>query len=101
VPRIVKTLEAENDLVSHFVFIGRQSVRNADRFLRAADQACQTLATMPSLGSPCDSSRPALAGLRIWSIRKFPKYLIVYRPLADGIEVVRVLHGRRDIESLF
>lgn len=100
-PRIVKTLEAENDLVDCFVFIGRHSIRNADRFLQAADQAFHTLAAMPTLGSICDSRRPALAGLRLWSIRGFPKFLILYRPLADGIEVVRVVHGRRNIDRLF
>jgi toxin ParE1/3/4 len=71
------------------------------RFLEAADRACERLAAMPNLGSACESSKLALAGLRYWSIRGFPKYLIFYRPLDDGIEVVRVLHGRRDIESLF
>ncbi|MBM3942105.1 MAG: type II toxin-antitoxin system RelE/ParE family toxin [SAR202 cluster bacterium] len=28
-------------------------------------------------------------------------YVILYRPMADGVEVVRILHGSRDIESLF
>jgi toxin ParE1/3/4 len=32
-------------------------------------------------------------------LRSFPfgRYVIFYRPLDDGIEVVRVLHGARDI----
>jgi toxin ParE1/3/4 len=28
-------------------------------------------------------------------------YLIIYRPIEGGIEIVRVLHGRRDINALF
>jgi toxin ParE1/3/4 len=34
-------------------------------------------------------------------IRGFGKYLIFYLPLEDGIEIVRVLHGPRDVQSLF
>lgn len=28
-------------------------------------------------------------------------YVIFYRPIANGIDVIRVLHGSRDIESIF
>src|ERR671930_73562 len=100
-PSVVKRREAENDLLELFVSIGRSSVRAANRFVRAADRACGQLAAMPTLGSGCESDHPALAGLRLWPIRGFPKYLILYRPIEDGIEVVRVFHGARDIESLF
>jgi toxin ParE1/3/4 len=37
----------------------------------------------------------------MWRVRGFERYLIFYRPTDDGIDVVRVLHGSRDIESLF
>ncbi len=35
--------------------------------------------------------------------RSFPvgNYVIFYQPISDGVEIVRVLHGSRDIESLF
>lgn len=29
------------------------------------------------------------------------RYVVFYLPLSRGIEVVRVLHGSRDIESVF
>jgi plasmid stabilization system protein ParE len=28
-----------------------------------------------------------------------PPYLILYRVIADGVQIVRVLHGARDIDS--
>ena len=36
-------------------------------------------------------------------LRSFPvgNYVIFYQPISDGVEIVRVLHGSRDIESLF
>jgi plasmid stabilization system protein ParE len=35
------------------------------------------------------------------TIHDFSKYLVFYRPTQSGIEVVRVLHASRDIETLF
>jgi len=49
----------------------------------------------------CSFPNPALANMRCWSIRCFKNYVIFYRPISEGIEVIRVLHGGRDIERLF
>ena len=55
---------------------------------------------MPGMGTSYDPGHPALAGLRFLPVSRFKKYLIFYRPIPGGIEVVRVLHGARDIESI-
>jgi toxin ParE1/3/4 len=36
-------------------------------------------------------------------VRSFPfgRYVVFYMPLDDGIDVVRVLHGARDIDAAF
>ncbi|NOT29065.1 MAG: type II toxin-antitoxin system RelE/ParE family toxin [Planctomycetes bacterium] len=39
-------------------------------------------------------------GVRSWPVRDFPNYLILYRPVADDIEVIRFLHGARDLPLL-
>jgi plasmid stabilization system protein ParE len=45
------------------------------------------------------TARPDLGGdLRVFSHKR---YVIVYRALADGIEVLRVVDGARDYPSLF
>ncbi|MCI0681528.1 MAG: type II toxin-antitoxin system RelE/ParE family toxin [Gemmataceae bacterium] len=59
------------------------------------------LASMPSLGSPCEFPSPKFATLRTWPVRKFKKYIIFFEPLDDGVEVIRVLHGARDYPALF
>jgi toxin ParE1/3/4 len=41
-----------------------------------------------------------MAGVRLWRVRGFNSYLIVYRPTDTGIEVIRVLHAARDIEAI-
>jgi toxin ParE1/3/4 len=37
------------------------------------------------------------------SLRSFPvgKYVIFYRPIENGIEIARILHGARDLPSIF
>ena len=35
-----------------------------------------------------------------WRLRGFEKHLIFYRPIKDGIEVIRVLHASRDLAAV-
>ncbi len=55
---------------------------------------------MPGMGERWESNNPHLAGLRVWRVEGFEKHLIFYRATDDGIEVVRVVHGARDISSV-
>jgi toxin ParE1/3/4 len=73
----------------------------AFRFLDAAETTFRDLATMPEMGAPRLYKDPALAGVRMWRVAGFSSLLIFYRPLPTGIEVIRVLHAKRDIEELF
>jgi toxin ParE1/3/4 len=58
--------------------------------------ALQALAAHPGLGSPRYALELALPGLRSLATKGFP-YLVFYIDRDDGIDVWRVLHGRRDI----
>ena len=65
-------------------------------------QALELLAEMPELGTLRGLQNPSVSDLRYWTLRrKFRDYVIYYRPLPDGIEVVRVLHSSQDAERLF
>ena len=55
---------------------------------------------MPELGSEWLTSRARHAGVRTWTIRGFKNHVIIYRPIEDGIEVIRVVHGSRDLDRL-
>ena len=37
----------------------------------------------------------------MWRVKDFPKHLVFNRPIKDGVEIIRVLHGARDIAGLF
>jgi hypothetical protein len=43
---------------------------------------------------------PLLAGMRMFALKRFPNHLVFYLPRKNGLEVVTVLQGARDIESL-
>jgi toxin ParE1/3/4 len=70
------------------------------RYLNSANQAFEELARMPGLGSPQEFDNPDLAGLRCWRVPGFEKHLIYYLTLEDGIKIVRVLHGARDVRGI-
>ena len=76
------------------------SLETALRFYDAAAATFENLARMPGMGERRESSNPRLAGLRVWRIEGFANHLIFYRPVEGGIEIVRVLHGARDIDSV-
>ena len=99
--QVTKTPQARRDLVEIADFIGRDSLRAAERFLDAAEAAFGLLATMPEMGTLCDFQTPVAAGVRVWAIRGFENHLIFYCPRKNGVHVVRVIHATRDIRRLF
>jgi hypothetical protein len=52
-------------------------------------------------GQRCNFASDMAEGIRVWPANGFRNPLIFYRPMNEGVEIVRVLHGARDIESLF
>ena len=99
--RIVQREQARRDLVSHFVHVGEHNLDAAHRLLTAAERDFEKLANMPGMGSIFEVKNPKFSGLRVWPIRGFEKYLVFCLTHEDAVEIVRVLHGSRDIEPLF
>jgi toxin ParE1/3/4 len=99
--KILRAEAAFLDLDELAKYIQRQNPSAAIRFLAAAEASFQLLAAMPELGELQRFGRTELADLRTWQVRGFENYLIFYRPVKQGIEVVRVLHAARDIDAVF
>lgn len=93
--RVEQTGEAKSDLAHIWHYIALDSVGAADRLVARIDAVAHRLADMPGLGP----LRTELAA----NLRSFPlgRYIIFYRPIPEGIEIIRVLHGARDIASIF
>ena len=64
----------------------------AVRYIRALQEAIETIAADPRRGRACDQIR---AGYRKYSVGS---HVIFFRKSIDGIDVVRVLHQRMDLE---
>jgi toxin ParE1/3/4 len=94
-PAIVKRPRAKSDLVELWDYIADDSEARADAFLDRIDQKFRALAERPGMGC----AREELAA----GLRSFPvgRYVIFYRPAANGVEIVRVLHSARDIGTAF
>lgn len=100
-PRVVRHPAAIADLIEIADHLARaSSVAMAERFLASAERAFDLIARMPRLGSRWESDSPRLAEVRFFPISRFRNHLIFYRPLDEGVEVLRVLHGARDIARL-
>ena len=70
------------------------------RFLIAAHDTFALLATQPNMGWRPRLKNPELESLRVFRVRGFEKILILYRPLPDGFEILRMIHGSRHLQTL-
>ncbi len=92
--RIVRSPLAAEDLIEIWAWIAVDDPSAADRMLDLIEAKLRLLAANPALGP----ARPDIAPeLRLFPIRR---YVVLYRALPDGIEVVRVVHGTRDLPAL-
>jgi toxin ParE1/3/4 len=88
------TLLAQQDLRAIHDYIAVNNPKTAKRYIGALKEKCQNLADTPGIG---------IARQEYHGLYKFPvgDYLIFYRTGQNGIEVIRILHGSRDIEAVF
>lgn len=94
-PQIIQTRTSLKDIDGIWDYIAENSPTRASQFVRRLKRKLEELAANPYMGR----ARPELdAGLRSFP---FEHYVVIYRPVPEGIEVVRILHGRQDIDALF
>ena len=93
--RCAFTLLARADLRDIYDYIAAKDPDSALDFVTRLQLMCERLAEMPGLGR----KRAEIAE----DIRGFPveRYIIFYRIIEDGVEILRVLHGSRDMEGIF
>jgi toxin ParE1/3/4 len=87
--------QAEADLEEIWWYIAQDSPDAADVFLDQIEERCAVLAQFPLMGTAREDLLPSLRSLVVGS------YVVFYLPVNGGIEIVRVLHGRRDLDALF
>jgi toxin ParE1/3/4 len=76
------------------------SVDTGLRFLEAAEETIDWLATTEIVPGPVQAASPKLAGLHAWPVNGFENYLIFLRVRGDELALVRLLHGARDLDTI-
>ena len=92
------TPQATEDLDAIWWTIAQHNEDAAERVEIEILAACRLLATHPSMGTKRRDITTML--VRFWTVTKFPNYVIVYRPETVPLQVVAVLHGKRDLKEV-
>lgn len=87
------------DAAAYLLVEASESV--ALRFEEAVQNLTRTIAGMPGIGMPCSFRNPELHDVRRLAVTGFENWLLFYRDAEDRIDVIRVLHGARDIAAIF
>ena len=95
-PRAAAT--ADFDEITDF-YLAEAGVAVAQRFGLALAATYDRLEGNSAIGSPLIGESCALPGLRSWPVTGFP-YLVCYFERPDHVDVVRVLHGARDLDAI-
>ncbi len=100
--RIILRPAAGQDIVDQAEYLRRhQSLQTGLRFYRAADETFRLIASQPEIGTRAEFRSSFLRGVRMFPLKRFPNHLVFYRRVENDVEIIRILHGARDIESLF
>lgn len=91
-PRL--TEQAEADLDELWAYIAARNPEAADRMVDAVLESSRMHVRFPGMGQSRDDLRPGLLCFVV------SPYVVFYRPSEDTIEVLRILHGARDISRL-
>jgi toxin ParE1/3/4 len=104
VAELVIAPAARADLLAQWNYFAEEVGRPdlADRFTARAEARFKKLLRTPGVGRPRSFGQARLSNLRSFKVEGFPNHLIFYRPLPRrGVEIVRVLHGARNLEGVF
>ena len=93
--RVTRRPSAETDILEIWAYIAEDSIVEADRWVDRLDAKFSLWATQPMMGTGRDELSPGVRSLA------FGRYVVFFQPMPDGIDVVRVLHGSRDVDSAF
>lgn len=93
--KVIHSQKARLDLLSIWSYIAEDNPNAADKLLDTIDEKCTLLGENTKLGQ----ARPDISQ----TMRYFPvkNYVILYQEQPLGVEIIRVVHGSRDLDMLF
>jgi len=97
-PRVAIQPAAQSDIdaIHDYIGIENHSRAAAAAFVRDLHDRIAAHARQPLMGNLCEDLG---LDLRCFSFRK--NYIVIYRPLDDGVDILRMFHTARDYTQLF
>jgi toxin ParE1/3/4 len=92
---VERSEQSKRDVLAIWVHIAERNFNAADNLLHQFDARLSDIAEMPGMGRERDD---LMSGLRSFPVGD---YVLFYRTIPGGIELVRVLHGARDLRDQF
>jgi toxin ParE1/3/4 len=92
--------KAMRDTNKYANYISKDSVDAALRFYESVTQTTRLIADHPARWPRYEAVDPRVGEIRRRAVVGFDKYIIFYRILDDVVEIVRVIHGSRDIPTI-
>jgi len=94
------TPKADDDIDKCYAWIRKDNPAAALRFLDAVELTCRNLSQMPGIGSRRYAEIPLVHGVRMIGVKGFANYLLFYLEHETSIDIIRLLHGARDIPEV-
>jgi toxin ParE1/3/4 len=89
------TAEADQGFARIAAYIATDNPPAAFRWVDETRNVCELLAAQPGIGQQVQTKR--LGPVRRHAVGN---YLIYYRPVTDGVEILHVIHGARDQDRI-
>ena len=94
-PRYLINVLASQDLNEIANYFAANNVKAGEKFFQDFNRKCKQLVSFPNSGKSYEEIYPKLNGIPLAG------YIIFYRIFDDGIEILRVISGRRNLPSIF
>ena len=93
---------AKDDILRQFRYylVDQGKPELGDRWLEAVEKTIDKILLTPGVGAPKHLSNESLSGLRSWPVEKFENIRVYYMVDESVLRVIRVLHGKRDIQRI-
>jgi addiction module RelE/StbE family toxin len=92
--------KAVEDLKSICDYIRRDNPLASDQVRHAIFKAAEQLGSHPELAALINP-KPRHQGVRMFLVREYKNYLLIYRIESEGVLVLRVLHAAQDWTRFF
>lgn len=98
---VEKSVQSARDIEEAFVYIAEDNLDVAVYFLVAVEESIERLAEQPFIGSNRHFQDTKLNNLRVWRVKDYEDYLIIYAVEETTVKIIRLINAKRDFNLIF